>query len=213
MGITTNSIVKPFAPHHRAMEMALSGMFVCVFLIAGCQDTPSRDVANPSSPGLPNFSKVADGVYRGGQPTDAGYQTLKNMGVRTILSLRVLGPDSQKLRAMGFRQHHISFKHIHPETEDVLEFLAIVTAAENQPVFVHCREGVDRTGMMIAIYRMVVQDWPKAKAIDEMKRMGFNEWNEPIEHYLQNLDVKQIQREMQSRSQDVVIRSPRGDLS
>ncbi len=181
---------------------------VLLSLTIGCRkpsQMATRGSESPKTPdthlpGVPNFSKVCDGLYRGGQPTEAGYQALKDMKIRTIVTLRLLGRSSDKLKRGGFRTYHISFKHIHPETEDVLKFLSIATNPDNRPVFVHCREGVDRTGMMVAVYRMVVQDWPKAKAVKEMKRMGFNEWNVPIERYLSNVDVERLKRELARRA-------------
>ena len=148
------------------------------------------------SPELPNFAKVSDSLYRGGRPTSIGYARLKDLGIRTIVSLRVLPRGRDRMAGLGFQYHHISFKHVHPEMEDLLEFLAIVTDQRNRPVFVHCRGGVDRTGMMVAAYRMVVQDWPKQQALDEMKRMGFNEINEPIEDFVEDLNVADVRHRL-----------------
>ena len=50
--------------------------------------------------------------------------------------------------------------------------------------------------MMIAAYRMVIQDWPRAKAIEEMERMGFNSWIIPIKQYLLNVDIGELRREL-----------------
>lgn len=172
----------------------------------GCVHSPALREAQPgktppaSQPvvrGIDNFSKVSDSLYRGAQPTEAGYEMIGNLGVRTIVTLRVLDHDTDELQKAGFQTYHISFKHVHPETEDVLKFLTIVTNEANQPVFVHCREGEDRTGMMVAAYRMVVQDWPKDKAIREMKQMGFNrKWNKPITRYLRHMDVGNMKRQL-----------------
>jgi len=161
---------------------------------AGCESQPCT--THPASAGIENFGKVSDSLYRGGQPTNAGYETLSLMDIRTIVTLRLIDRESDELRKEGFQTFHISFKHVHPETEDVLKFLTIVTAQQNQPVFVHCREGEDRTGMMVAVYRMVIQNWPKNKAIREMKQMGFNHWNQPIERYLRKMDVKHIRQQL-----------------
>ncbi len=129
----------------------------------------------------------------------AGYEALKQNGIQTIVTLRILDRYSDELQEDGFRTYHLSVKHVHPETEDVLEFLNIVTNPKNKPVFVHCREGEDRTGMMVAIYRMVIQDWPREKAIDEMKRMGFNNWNKPIERYIQNINIAELKQGLTER--------------
>ena len=44
--------------------------------------------ATRPGPGLQNFGQVADGLYRGAQPTDEGLDSLKAMGVRTVVNLR-----------------------------------------------------------------------------------------------------------------------------
>jgi len=119
-----------------------------------------------------------------------------------VLTLRTLNTNGDVPEECGLRDLHVSFKHVHPEDEDVLAFLRIVTDPANQPVFVHCREGEDRTGMMVAVYRMVVQDWPKDKAMAEMKRMGFNEIWEPIEDYLEDFDPAKMKRQLRSNTAD-----------
>jgi tyrosine-protein phosphatase SIW14 len=190
----------PFNDGFRAFVL----LGLVTMLSVGCRNSSSLEAkqdesSRTSDTGLeeiPNFSKVCEGLYRGGQPTDSGYETLKQMGIRTIVMLRMLDRDSDELRQEGFQTYHISVKHVHPETEDVVEFLKIVTNPKNQPIFVHCREGVDRTGMMIALYRMVVQDWPRDKAIKEMKRKGFNDWNVPIERFLQNVDIESLKQKL-----------------
>ena len=37
----------------------------------------------------------------------------------------------------------------------------------------HCQQGADRTGTMMAFYRIAVQGWPKDDAIAEMKNGGY----------------------------------------
>ncbi len=80
--------------------------------------------------------------------------------------------------------------------DDVLRFLRIVTDPARTPAFVHCNYGADRTGAMSAIYRVVVQGWPKDKAIHEMTQGGFGYheiWDDPIE-YIREMDVEKIKR-------------------
>lgn len=118
------------------------------------------------------------------------------MGVKTVVCLRMLDRDRPHLAGLGLRYLHISFKHWHPEDEDVVAFLKVVDTPENQPVFVHCSKGVDRTGMMVALYRILVQGWPKPKALEEMERMGFHQIWEPIEDYVEHLNVADLKRKL-----------------
>lgn len=160
----------------------------------------SGQSAQAVPPGLarevPNFAKVSDVLYRGGQPTAKGYAELKKLGIRTVVCLRIFDLHSRRSAEVGLRQVHISFKPVHPEDEDVLAFLKVVTDPACQPVFVHCREGVDRTGMMVAAYRMVVQGWPRELAIAELRRMGFREVNRPILRYLRRMDVSALRAKL-----------------
>jgi protein tyrosine/serine phosphatase len=85
-----------------------------------------------------------------------------------------------------------------PETDQVLEFIKIIKNPDNQPVFVHCQHGSDRTGLMCAMYRILVQDWTKDEAIMEMVLGGYGFhplWRSLIE-YIQEVDVEEIKFKM-----------------
>ena len=65
------------------------------------------------------------------------------------------------------------------------------------PVLVHCQHGADRTGTMIAVYRIAVQGWSKAKAIREMTGGGFGFhpiWSN-LPTWIQQLDIDLIKRQ------------------
>ena len=53
--------------------------------------------------------------------------------------------------------------------------LSVMTDPANQPVYVHCSRGVDRTGVVVAVYRMEVDGWSEAGAEAEMEAFGFHE--------------------------------------
>lgn len=142
-------------------------------------------------------------LYRGAKPQNIGYTSLVEMGVKTVVDLQifsVFGRFYAKRAKLGYK--HISGKPWHPEDEDVAAFLAIVTNPAKQPVFAHCREGADRTGMMCAIYRIVVQGWNKTDAVEEMVNGGFgfhrNVWTQ-IVPYILALDVKRFGKYSESQ--------------
>ena len=61
-----------------------------------------------------------------------------------------------------------------PTARQVSTLLATLKRAPQEPVFVHCQHGADRTGCMIGIWRVTQQGWTFPQAWAEMRRDGFN---------------------------------------
>ena len=154
-----------------------------------------------SRPGLPNLHKVADGLYRGAQPEAQGFPELKKLGVKTIINLRSAHSDRGLIHDSGLADDAFVYEEIpmqawHPEQEDVVRFLRIVSDPSRGPIFVHCQHGADRTGLMMAIYRMAVQGWSRQDAIREMRDggYGFHEIWAGIVEFLEKLDGEAAKR-------------------
>lgn len=183
--------------------LAVAALTLGVVGVACCQrqaptsDRPAAWAVPLDRPPLANLYQVAPGIYRGAQPTAEGFTELEKMGVRTVINLRGLHSDREKLEHTGLAYRHITFQTWHPEDEDIVEFLRVIAKPANQPVFFHCQHGSDRTGTMCAIYRLVIQGWSKDEAIREMTEgdYGFHVvWGNLID-YLRKLDVERIKRE------------------
>ena len=162
------------------------------------QFTGSRDSRYPLAaphdgiPGVANFAEVSGQLWRGAQPTREGFARLKAMGVRTIVNLRETHDDQAMLEGLGLRYEHIPFNPAAPSDEVIAAFMKTVSAPENQPVFVHCLAGSDRTGTVVAVYRHMVQGWPMEEAVKELERFGFHEvWTELLQ-YLATLDAEKV---------------------
>ncbi|NDD92401.1 hypothetical protein EBZ37_09980 [bacterium] len=119
-------------------------------------------------------------VYRGSHPQN--YEdliALKNMGIRTILNLRN-NPDynswqSSLAQVLGFKViNRPTASLFSPSDRHVDEIQAILNNPSLQPVFIHCKHGKDRTGLMVGIYRVETQGWIPQDAYKEMKAIGFN---------------------------------------
>ena len=155
--------------------MKLSKLVVfLVLLIATRDQATSTPLGN-----LPRFIEVHSGLYRGGQPTINGFEDLKKMGVRTVVNLRVDDSERRQVEALGMKYVHIPidmpllqrpWRQIPDKSVD--NFLRTVNDPANQPVFVHCRRGADRTGTMIALYRVKIDNWQATKAYDEARGIG-----------------------------------------
>jgi protein tyrosine/serine phosphatase len=148
-------------------------------------------------PGLPNLHKVSDDLYRGAQPTAEGVRKLEALGVRTIINLRDGDTDKGLSIPPGMTYELIPMTAWHPNDPDVVQFLRVVTDESRLPAFVHCRRGADRTGMMVAIYRVAVQGWDKEQAIAEMTQGGFrfNSGWQNLVQYIRDLDVDAIRQQ------------------
>jgi protein tyrosine/serine phosphatase len=122
---------------------------------------------------------------------------LEKFGIKTVINLRAFHSDRDELKDANLRWEHISVKTWHPEDEDVVQFLKIVTDPNKVPVFVHCQYGADRTGTMCAIYRITVQGWSKDEAIEEMTKgnFGFHEIWDNLVDYIRALDIEKIKKQ------------------
>lgn len=150
-----------------------------------------------SAPGLPNFHKVTDTLYRGAQPTAEGMRELAKMGIRTVINLRATHSDRDEVAGTGLDYVHISAKPWHAEDEDVIKFLRVVADSGRGPFFVHCKRGADRTGLMCAVFRIAFCGWTNEEASAEMTDGGFDfakEWVN-ITQYLKEVDVEELMRE------------------
>jgi len=148
--------------------------------------------------GVPNLHKVSEDLYRGAQPTAEGMQALATLGVKTIINLRTTQSDRDELRDIDVHYEHIPMLAFAPGEEAVICFLRIVTNPERVPVFVHCQHGADRTGLVSAVYRIVMQDWTKEAAIQEMTEGGFGYHSifRNLIWFLEGLDIEKIRGEL-----------------
>ena len=124
---------------------------------------------------LYNFGTIDEGrVYRSAQPSPLFLKWLvRQHEIKTLVNLRgrTQGFESRFAAQNGLRLYSFDLSASRPPTEeDVARFLAILDDPTAHPVLVHCRNGVDRTGYMLAIYRMQRQGWSAAEALAEMRR-------------------------------------------
>src|SRR5579862_9293675 len=146
--------------------------------------------AGSGNENLPNFQKVDDHVYRGAQPTNSGFKDLAALGIKTVVDLRDIGEHSQAdeqkvVTDLGMRYVSIPMKGMStPKDDQVAAVQALFNDATNGPVFVHCKRGADRTGMVIAVYRIAHDQWENKKALNEAKSYGMSFFERAIQHYV-----------------------------
>jgi uncharacterized protein (TIGR01244 family) len=166
---------KTSAPHPLltpAPVFAILLVFLSLSLcIAGQRGLPPQE-------GISNFGKVNQNLYRGAQPDAAGMTNLNKLGIKTIINLRQpvenWQAELEQVRAQGMVFTNIPMSGVgRPTTEQVRQVLAAIEALPS-PVFIHCQHGCDRTGTIIACYRIEHDKWSNTAALEEAERYGIS---------------------------------------
>jgi tyrosine-protein phosphatase SIW14 len=161
----------------------------------------------PDLQGVHNFHQVNDHIYRGAQPTNPGFAELAKLGVKTVIDLRESGDRSvsEKKTVEAAGMHYLSFPlegFGAPPAEVVTKLLALFEDAKAGPVFVHCRRGADRTGTVLAVYRMVHDHWENAKALAEAKAFGMSWTERAMQSYIAHYKVAEPAAQASAASQN-----------
>ena len=126
-------------------------------------------------PGLFSFGEVTPTLYRGGRPTEEGIACLAKMGVSIVISEEGWYKDLHKpVERLGMQYVSISWECSFPRDATFAKFLQLLRDNPGKKVFIYCHYGDDRTGMMIAAFRMAEQGWSAEEAKNEMKAFGFD---------------------------------------
>jgi protein tyrosine/serine phosphatase len=156
----------------------LSGSVCAVALLVSISAAQSE----PHYKELPNFHRVSDKLYCGAQPLGGGAAKLAELGMKTIVNLRgeddVSLEEQNEAKTAGLRYFGVALPGLGaPSDEQVASVMRIIDNPENQPVFIHCKRGSDRTGTIAAIYRISHEGWTAERAIAEAKLHGMS-WTE-----------------------------------
>jgi tyrosine-protein phosphatase SIW14 len=162
-----------------------------------------------SAPGIENFHQVDAHVYRGAQPTEEGIQYLAKVGVKTVIDLRAADGRSRKeeqlVIAAGMKYINVPMSGLTPPTQ--AEIGRILEVLENDSaggVFVHCKRGADRTGAVIASYRIDHDGWDNPRALSEAMADGMSFFQLPRQSYIRAFQA----RKTEAKAAPVEVQSP-----
>ncbi len=146
---------------------------------------------------IPNFRQLNKWVYKGSAPrNEQDILSLKELGIRTLINLRWGNIKETRNEKKWCEKAGIKYIHVPllpgkiPSKKDIDKILAILENSNNNLIYVHCKQGVDRTGLVTAIYRIKHEKWPLNLAYNEMIRDGFHlfplfYWVKRLEEYSQ----------------------------
>lgn len=183
------------------MRIAVCALILSSALFVACSGAPSDEedeaqdsaevTALPKPPAsLQNFRVVRPGLYRGGHPDAAGLDYLKRIGVKRVVNLEIgdfieafpweISAELEGAKARGITELRYPMSAFEPALSDrfdhemnAIEAL-LKTATPRNPVYVHCKHGQDRTGLVIGLERVLDEHWAPSRAFDEMVRIGFH---------------------------------------
>ncbi|MCP4648486.1 MAG: dual specificity protein phosphatase family protein [PVC group bacterium] len=157
------------------MKKYIALLIISLFLLLGCAELAPFI---KQSGDIPNFHQVDEKFYRGSVPNEQGWEKLQTIGIKTVISLKNNKENSlqeqKTAKALGIKFYHLPMTlYQRPDDRTVLKFLELVLTKNNQPIFVYCPGGKDRTGVMIAMYRVVACGMTIQQGYQEAKKYGF----------------------------------------
>jgi tyrosine-protein phosphatase SIW14 len=141
--------------------------------------------STPSSDSIPRFCQVSEDLYRGGQPSAAGFEFLKRKGIKTVVNLRLENDEKPIVEGLGMKYVQIPLRAWDRIPDEAIQaFFRVLRDPDSRPVFIHCRRGADRAGAMIGFYRIAFQGWSGQEAYDEARALGMRWWYRGLKHQL-----------------------------
>lgn len=167
-------------------------VFFVMFILPACAK-PEKIMTKVT---IKNFGKVDDCLYRGGQIKDSEFNQIAALGIKTVINLRYPFSFTERnflnekaiANSYGMNFINIPMSPINPPSdEQVNYYFSILNNPDNLPVFVHDRDGKNREGLMVALYRVRCNKWTYDQAYSEMMGYGYHWYLFPsLRHYLRD---------------------------
>ena len=167
--------------------MKMLDSLLCVALLLACS---TRGVAVTND--IANFGQVNDNLYRGAQPDLKAIQQLKVLGIKSLINLRMTNDEwkgEQAAATAGSMLYtNIPFAPLSAPTDAQIAAVLAAISSMPKPVFVHCQYGCDRTGMVIACYRIQHDHWANSKALKEAEVHGISRFEVEMQNYIEHFN-------------------------
>ena len=161
-------------------------LLTLALLTGGCVRGPR---GMPAAHGIANYGQVNPMLLRGAQPDEPGIATLQRLGVTTIINLRraddVVPDEEAAAHRHGLTYVNVPLPGFSAPTDAAVSHVLALIATAPGPVFVHCEHGADRTGTIIACYRIRHDGWTVERALAETRQYGMSVWEFGMKRYVE----------------------------
>ena len=115
------------------------------------------------------------------------------MGIGIVVNFRdereEMATEKRQVESLGIKYIEVPWSgRDEPSNIQVAQFLDLIRANPKAKIFVHCKRGADRTGVMVAAYRVAIEHEPVPQAVSEMQQFhyaGF--WLPQLKRYVESL--------------------------
>ena len=185
-------------------------IFFSFFILTNCSAQPINKTSDSKKWAVPikvqgadNFYKVSETLFRSEQPTEDGMKNIEAFGIGTVISLRSRQKDVELAKNTELNLIHVSMRAWNPKYEDAVKVMYFLNPnnpeTNKKPILIHCYHGADRTGMMVALYRMVYQNWEREEALNEMLNGGYgyhSMWKD-IVTFVKTVELEKLRKDSQ----------------
>ena len=148
-----------------------------------------------------NFYMINDSIYRCEQPDSLDFVIIDSIGIKSVLNLRSNFTDEDLIDGLPLNKYNVEMLPYNFGDKEIVKAMRVLKNSP-KPVIVHCLYGSDRTGVVIAMYRIIFQNWTKEKALNEMIYGGysFHTIFINIPHYIREADIVRIKKEISNQN-------------
>ena len=154
---------------------------------------PSNWGVSIKSTSLENLYRVSDELYRSEQPDKKEFTELSGLGIKSSLNLRTTETDDELIGKCAIKPFLVPMDAGSFTDKEIIAALKVIKSAP-KPILVHCRHGSDRTGVVVAMYRIVFQGWTREEALNELLNggYGFHTNYRNIPEYIKTVNIEAI---------------------